>query len=887
MNKFSSSVLDTGASTTLYKTLIIGDSGVGKTCLLQQYVDKVYSHTFVSTVGIDFKKKVLNIKGCRVTLQIWDTAGNERFRTITASYYRGSHGAVLVYDITQRKTFENVEIWIESLRENTQINPELVLVGNKCDLESYREVSKKEGRDLAKKYNIPFFETSAALNIFVDKTFLALATNCYKRSKTGGYDENDTNINSFKFRELVAVLKSEQDEENTNCAKIHKILSTYIYVLLLQISKDKKFCEDGICEAIQQISDRDNICNCCIEKISNPMDTHHHLILSIYYFFRLFSVVPSYNSLLLKSSTTLTNLIYSIKDHSSFEDNKDFVQSFYMSLLSRFSLSSILPSSPFENQFPFLFCDYDDTIVNDSCSLFGYHAYMFENNDIQKEKKEIFDSLIDIYSKNYQPYSDEIKSICSSPSQYNKDTISTFMSKYNDYQEKELIPIINSNFHLNERKEVESMISRLVDYKCHSVEVLKCLNKMSSLYILSTNWFYNAVCNSLIPTNIQKEQIYCSHVSYDENKKGTGKVEGLVRSGRDKVNIINQLVASSSPSSPSIYIGDSISDLTPLLHVNIPIIYGNNNKLITFASLSGYTIASIYLLPYLIKDNNNHYMYQATSWDEIASVLLSSSLYPQYIKDIQQHIIKNTSKYITKSPVEVCRLMALTSDKLNDEVDEELSLLNGELNKTSDSNIDGIITKGEADVYRAVEGGATMVQLRDKTNGIDRMVRLSLRLHKYLQDHHVPLIIDDRVDVAIMSNADGVHIGQSDLPPLITRKLIGEDKILGVSCNTPEEAHVAELANVDYIGTGAIYPTNSKYDAEITGLDGLYKVVHSVDIPVVSIGGVNAANCHESIAQGAVGIAVISAIFGRPDVKEASQEIITAIHKALKENNMM
>lgn len=157
------------------KLLMLGDTGVGKTCLLLRYAFDSFSPTFITTIGIDFKIKEVEIDGLRVKLQIWDTAGQERFRTITVSYFKGAHGILLVYDVTERDSFENIQHWVHQIRENADERVRLVLVANKCDREEARVVTRSEGEDLARQYGVAFFETSAKDNHNVDECYAAIA----------------------------------------------------------------------------------------------------------------------------------------------------------------------------------------------------------------------------------------------------------------------------------------------------------------------------------------------------------------------------------------------------------------------------------------------------------------------------------------------------------------------------------------------------------------------------------------------------------------------------------------------------------------------------------------------------------------------------------------
>ncbi|XP_043380669.1 ras-related protein Rab-8B isoform X2 [Chelonia mydas] len=145
----------------LFKLLLIGDSGVGKTCLLFRFSEDAFNTTFISTIGIDFKIRTIELDGKKIKLQIWDTAGQERFRTITTAYYRGAMGIMLVYDITNEKSFDNIKNWIRNIEEHASSDVERMILGNKCDMNEKRQVSKEKGekafftlaRDIMTKLN--------------------------------------------------------------------------------------------------------------------------------------------------------------------------------------------------------------------------------------------------------------------------------------------------------------------------------------------------------------------------------------------------------------------------------------------------------------------------------------------------------------------------------------------------------------------------------------------------------------------------------------------------------------------------------------------------------------------------------------------------------------
>uniref|UniRef100_A0A0N5AR57 Ras-related protein Rab-13 n=1 Tax=Syphacia muris TaxID=451379 RepID=A0A0N5AR57_9BILA len=159
----------------LFKLLLIGDSGVGKTCILYRFSDDAFNTTFISTIGIDFKIKTIELKGKKIKLQIWDTAGQERFHTITTSYYRGAMGIMLVYDITNAKSFDNIAKWLRNIDEHASEDVEKMLLGNKSDMIDRRVISTESGQKMAADHGIRFFETSARSSTNIDAAFYELA----------------------------------------------------------------------------------------------------------------------------------------------------------------------------------------------------------------------------------------------------------------------------------------------------------------------------------------------------------------------------------------------------------------------------------------------------------------------------------------------------------------------------------------------------------------------------------------------------------------------------------------------------------------------------------------------------------------------------------------
>jgi small GTP-binding protein len=156
----------------LYKILLLGDSSVGKSCLLKRYTDNTFLDIHISTIGLDYKLKEVKLKdGKTVKVQIWDTAGQDRFRAITKNYYKGAQGIALIYDITNQITFENVRKWIDQIKEEVSEKVPIILVGNKIDIVERRVIKKEDGESMAKEYGLLFSECSAKTGENIDSTF--------------------------------------------------------------------------------------------------------------------------------------------------------------------------------------------------------------------------------------------------------------------------------------------------------------------------------------------------------------------------------------------------------------------------------------------------------------------------------------------------------------------------------------------------------------------------------------------------------------------------------------------------------------------------------------------------------------------------------------------
>ncbi|HAE44014.1 MAG TPA: thiamine phosphate synthase [Lachnospiraceae bacterium] len=187
-------------------------------------------------------------------------------------------------------------------------------------------------------------------------------------------------------------------------------------------------------------------------------------------------------------------------------------------------------------------------------------------------------------------------------------------------------------------------------------------------------------------------------------------------------------------------------------------------------------------------------------------------------------------------------------------------------------------------VRESLDGGVTFLQLREKNLDDESFFEEAVKLQEMARDYGVPFVVNDNVDIAVRMNADGVHVGQSDMEAGNVRALIGPDKILGVSAQTVEQAVLAEERGADYLGVGAVFPTGSKDDAEDVSFETLKAICEAVSIPVVAIGGITAENTPKLAGSGICGIAVISAIYAKEDILEAASQLkkvtLETVHSA-------
>lgn len=188
-------------------------------------------------------------------------------------------------------------------------------------------------------------------------------------------------------------------------------------------------------------------------------------------------------------------------------------------------------------------------------------------------------------------------------------------------------------------------------------------------------------------------------------------------------------------------------------------------------------------------------------------------------------------------------------------------------------------------VEQTIQGGATFIQLREKNLPYEDFLKEAQQIKKITEAYNVPFVINDNVEVAIACAADGIHIGQDDMDLSTARNMIGGDKILGVSVQTVEQARLAEKGGADYVGVGAVFTTSTKLDATALPLRTLEAICQSVSIPVVAIGGINEKNILQLSGSGIDGVAVVSAIFAKQDIKKASQELLALSKQIVNHEN--
>ena len=199
----------------MFKVVLIGDMKVGKTNIVSRYIKNEFNKDSMSTIGVEFGSKELVIEGHNVKVQIWDTAGQEKYKSITNAYYKGAKGAFVVYDITNKNSFDNADNWLNNLRASADKKCSIILIGNKSDLEDKREVSIEQGEEKAKNNEIAFMETSALSGDNIDKAFEMMINEAYKICHSEMLA--DVNIDIGKSDELSLKRPKEETPDNKKC----------------------------------------------------------------------------------------------------------------------------------------------------------------------------------------------------------------------------------------------------------------------------------------------------------------------------------------------------------------------------------------------------------------------------------------------------------------------------------------------------------------------------------------------------------------------------------------------------------------------------------------------------------------------------------------------
>ncbi|XP_002531672.2 ras-related protein Rab11D [Ricinus communis] len=205
----------------VFKVVLIGDSAVGKSQILARFARNEFSLDSKATIGVEFQTRTLVIQHKSVKAQIWDTAGQERYRAVTSAYYRGAVGAILVYDITKRQTFDHIPRWLEELRSHADKNIVIILVGNKCDLESQRVVPTEDAKEFAQKEGLFFLETSALESTNVETAFLTVLTEIFnivnKKTLAGADNQTNGNPASLGGKKIVVPGPAQVIPEKSKC----------------------------------------------------------------------------------------------------------------------------------------------------------------------------------------------------------------------------------------------------------------------------------------------------------------------------------------------------------------------------------------------------------------------------------------------------------------------------------------------------------------------------------------------------------------------------------------------------------------------------------------------------------------------------------------------
>ena len=200
----------------MIKIILIGDSAVGKTNIMSKYLKGAFQQNSKATVGVEFGSKLFKVDNHNIKAQIWDTAGQEKYKAITGAYYKGSKGAFVVYDITRKDTFDSVDRWINDLKVTADQNINIILIGNKSDLEDKRDVLKEQGEEKAKSFGCAFLETSALNGDNIDKGFELMVNEIFKKYASESFEDDD-DLGIMEKGEDINLEKSNNVEKKSCC----------------------------------------------------------------------------------------------------------------------------------------------------------------------------------------------------------------------------------------------------------------------------------------------------------------------------------------------------------------------------------------------------------------------------------------------------------------------------------------------------------------------------------------------------------------------------------------------------------------------------------------------------------------------------------------------